>query len=286
MSAILQDIYRYPVKSMAGQRLEKADLTSNGIPGDRAWAVRDARRGSIRGGKRFPQLMDCATTLLAEPSAERPSPPVQIRCPDGTHWHSDDAGTNAALSQLVGERVSLWPLVPADQLDHYRRRPPEPGTDQRAALREVFARTPDEPLPDLSGFPAELLEYESPPGTYFDAYPLLLLSSNALAALQRAAPRSLIDVRRFRPNLLFDWGSDSRFPENDWCGKTLRLGSATLAVEMACPRCVMTTHGFAELPKDPSIMRSLVREAGGNLGVYASVLEPGCITVGDRPEVV
>jgi len=288
----IQNIYRYPVKSMGGEPLDAITLATKGIPGDRAWAIKDDERRSIRNGKRFPQLMDCTAVLLDDPGADRPSPPVEIRLPDGTPIRSDSPeAASAALTKLIGTDVSLWPLMPEDQLEHYRRGPSEPTSDPEAALREVFARTPEEPLPDLSQFPAELFQYESPPGTYFDAYPLLLLSSNALAELQRRAPDSQIDVRRFRPNLQFDIEFDARFaedpyPESQWCGKTLRLGGATLRVEMPCPRCIMTTHGFAELAKDPTIMRALVRENAGNLGVYATVLEPGAVAVGDELEIV
>jgi uncharacterized protein YcbX len=285
MTAVLQNIYRYPVKSMGGQALTSVAIAAKGIPGDRAWALKNDERGGIRNGKFTPELMNCGTRLLAEPSTQAPSPPVEISWPDGSVIRSDEENSSAMLSKLIGDPVTLWPLVPEEQLDHYRRTASEPPADPEAALRAVFARTEDEPLPDLSVFPAELFQYDSPPGTYFDAYPLLLLSTNALAAMQRAAPESQMDVRRFRPNLLFDADSTEPFPESAWSGKTLHLGSATLRVEMECPRCIMTTHGFADLPRDPTIMRALVRENAGNLGVYATVVEPGAVAVGDRLEI-
>ncbi len=279
MTTTVTDIYRYPVKSMAGDRLEAADLTANGIPGDRCWTIKDEERGGIKGGKRFPQIMDMHAALGAEPTAENPSPTALITLPDGSRVESSDSDVNARLSEAIGAPVSLWPLVPADQLEHYLRTPPPEGVDQEAALREVFARTADEPLPDLSQFPEALFSYESPPGTYFDAFPLLILSQSALTAMSQAATNNF-DVRRFRPNIVIDTPADG-FPEDAWAGRQARLGGARLQLEMRCPRCVMTTHPFADLPKDPGIMRALVAENDGNLGLYASVIEPGHIRVGD-----
>lgn len=59
-----------------------------------------------------------------------------------------------------------------------------------------------------------------------------------------------------------------------------------LEVGVPCPRCVMITHGFADLPKDPGLMRTLVREAGGNFGIYARVAEPGRAQAGDAVELL
>lgn len=50
------EIYRYPVKSMQGERLMSAALTSAGIPGDRAWALQDQVDGGITGAKKLPSL--------------------------------------------------------------------------------------------------------------------------------------------------------------------------------------------------------------------------------------
>jgi uncharacterized protein YcbX len=276
-------IYRYPVKSMMGESLVETTLSLGGIPGDRAWAVRDEQRGGIRGAKHFAPLMQCRARYLDETLAMRTAT-AEIALPTGETFTTDDPGAAARLSAFLDAPVSLWPLLPADALDHYRRGAPQ-SADVLTELRRVFARTADEPLPDLSAFPEFLRTYESPPGTYFDAYPLLLMTEASLTTLAARAPASRIDVRRFRPNLLIE-GVPGEYPERAWCGRRLRVGTVLLEVKMACPRCVMTTLPFADLPADPAIMRTLVRETGGNLGVYAVPLESGVVRRGDRVELL
>ncbi len=212
MTGHIKEIYRYPVKSMGGHKMEQASFGEWGIPGDRAWSVKDEERGGIKGGKRFPELMAMKARYLSEPDESSASPSVEITLPDDSTVKSDDTDVNERLTDAVGSPLSLWPLLPKDQLDHYRRTPPPPDTDLEASLRETFARTADEPLPDLSGFPPEIFEYESPPGTYFDAYPILIMSTGALETMQNRSDSSHYDVRRFRPILLIDLPGE--FPEN------------------------------------------------------------------------
>ena len=277
----VSSIFRYPVKSMSGESLASVSVAAHGIPGDRAWAVRDEVRGGIRGGKKIPQLMQLSAHYANEPKESGSSPAV-ITLPSGETIGTGDSVINSTLSAALEHEVSLWPLLKAEMLDHYRRGAPN-HEDIEAEMREMFAREPDEPLPDFSVFPPELMEYESPPGTYFDAFPLLIMSKASLASMQRARAESAFDVRRFRPNFLIDeTAAGVDFPEQAWEGTRLQIGSVILKTEVICPRCVMTTHGFAELPKDPGIMRALVSENGGNLGLYASVESPGTISTGDK----
>jgi uncharacterized protein YcbX len=51
--------------------------------------------------------------------------------------------------------------------------------------------------------------------------------------------------------------------------------------EMSTARCEMTVQAQAALPKDPTVLRTIVREAGQQLGIYASVLQPGRVAAGD-----
>jgi len=284
----IAEINRYPVKSMLGERLTEADLTEQGIAGDRAWALRDEVRGSLTGAKRFPALMSMTARFTEEPGMDNLSPEVRISHAGG-ELSSRSGDVDEHLSEALGHPVSLWPLLPADNLDHYRRTAVPEGTDMESALRKLFGRTEDEPLPDVSRFPETLASHETPPGTYFDAFPLLIMTRASLAALADAAARagmtSIFDMRRFRPNLVVDT-ADEGFVENAWIGRTLRIGAAQVKVEMECPRCIMTTHGFADLPRDPKVMRALVRHNGGNLGVYASVSSGAAIRAGDSAELI
>ncbi|MEM7412094.1 MAG: MOSC N-terminal beta barrel domain-containing protein [Myxococcota bacterium] len=281
----IREIHRYPVKSMGGETLSEVALGAGGLPGDRAWAVRDEVRGGIRGGKKIPALMTLSARYGQEP-ADTGSSPAEITLPDGSRVETGARDVNERLTAALEHEVSLWPLLPADALDHYRRGQPS-HDNLETELRAIFGRAEGEPLPDLGKFPPELLEFESPPGTYFDAFPLLLLTDTVLERMTEKEPGSRFEVRRFRPNFVItNAHSEEMMPELAWCGRRLRLGEAVLRVNMECPRCVMVTHGFDDLPKDPVVMRALVRELGGNLGVYASVETPGRVRTGDVVELL
>ena len=279
----IAEIWRHPVKSMEGERIARTLLRANGIPGDRAWAVRNEERGAIQGAKKIPLLMACKAQYPTEPPAEGPAPAPEITLPNGDVVRASDPEAGKRVGAAVERRVTLWPLLPPSALDHYRRGAPD-HADALTEMRTVFGRRPDEPLPDFSQFPAELMQYESPPGTYFDAYPLLLITEATLRRLRELAPSSRIDVRRFRPNLVIATEREG-FVEAAWSGKTLRIAGATLDVVGPCPRCVMITHGFGELPQDTGLMRTVVKEANQNVGVYARVARPGEVRVGDPVEL-
>ena len=274
----LEEISRYPVKSMLGESLTETTLSKQGIPGDRSWATRDEKRGGIRGAKKIPQLMLFSARTSHGGVAE-------IQAPDGSLCLSSDIHINTWLTEKLEHPVSLWPLLPADNLEHYRRGAPD-SADFEEELRTLFGRLPEEPLPDLSAF-SEVLEFESPPGTYFDAFPIMLATRQSLNTLSARAPTSRFDPRRFRANFIVNVvGSDAAYPEQDWIGRELHVGDAVLKIVDTCPRCSMTTHATADLPRDTEVMRHLVKEADGNLGVYAKVIKHGTVKAGQSVTVV
>ena len=208
---------------------------------------------------------------------------------------------------MLGKPVSLWPLQPASNTEHYRRRSKTARLYGRLArfrafraalpvltsfgpanaeLRESFSREPDEPIPDLSTLPAELFEFTSPRGTYFDAFPIHVLTTASLEMMKRLNPAATWDVRRFRPNFLIETDPAIKDPiEVEWGGQKVRLGAVELKCEIPTVRCGMTIQAQAEFPKDPSILRTIVKDADQNLGIYASVVTAGDVRVGDAVEV-
>ena len=270
-------IHRYPVKSMLGETPSEVAVSERGIQGDRAWATRDEVRGGIRGAKKLPQLMLFGARSIDGNTSE-------ITAPDGSTCLTSSDEMNHWLSEKLDHSVTLWPLLPPDNLEHYRRGAPD-SEDFEQELREIFGRTPDEPLPDLSAF-AEVIEFESPPGTYFDAFPIMLMTQQSLDTMSHAAPNSAFDEKRFRANFILNVGSSTyRFPEQAWIGKELHIGEVVLKVIDTCPRCSMTTHATDTLPRDTDIMRHLVTTAEGNLGVYAKVVRGGIIAQGQTVTV-
>lgn len=273
----IEQIWSYPVKSMVGEVVASSELTESGIVGDRVWATRDLEHGGIRGAKKLGGLMRFSARTID--AAHRL---VEITFPDGSVMRTDNPQLDARLSEVLGNAVTLQQLHDAADLDHYRRGASE-SDDIIAELRKVFDRTEDEPLPDLGIFPPEVMEFESPPGTYHDCWPLMVMSTSALRALQEAVPNANADVKRFRPSIVVNTGDAIGHPEFLWKGKRATLGTAEIEFLDPCPRCVMVTRQINnEIGEDRSLLRHIVRDLNQNVGVYARVVVPGKLSIGDE----
>ena len=276
-------VWRYPVKSMAGERVASADLTTLGMHADRTWAVRDVEHDTTTGAKKLPGLLWCTARYAHTPPDDAGpghAPEVIVGFPDGREISSSDPGVHRALSEYVGREVELRALPPMTNRRQYRT-----PMATKADLRTIFGLDPDEPLPDLSMFPvrklAEITRYATPIGSYVDAYPVHILTTQSLAAMAALAPDSDFDVRRFRPTILVDAGDGAEHPEWDWCGGVLHGPHAALQPLIPTIRCVMPSHEQPELKRDREITRTIAAHSRRCLGAYGNVVRPGRIAEGD-----
>lgn len=269
----ISQLWTYPVKSMVGVSVESVELSSLGIVGDRHWAIRDLERGGIRGAKKIGELMQF--------TAQRKDNEVIITFPDGTQVSSADEDVNFMLSGVLGRNVLLESLPADNNLEHFRRGPSD-SDDPLTELRGIFGREAEEPLPDFTAFPPEVAEFESPPGTHHDCWPLMVMTTSALQAMKEALPDSNVDIKRFRPSIVVETNSGEGHVEFSWKGKTASLGTAVIEFLDPCPRCIMITRKVNdELPEDRAILRHVVRDLNQAVGVYARILTPGRVALGD-----
>lgn len=279
----ISSIWRYPVKSMLGERVAAADVGEYGLHADRTWAVRDVELDVTTGAKRHPGLLLCSARYVDEPPSEAGpghAPAVVMEFPDGTQVSSSDPAVHTTLSAFLDHEVTLEPLPPLDRKDRYRG-----PIATKADLRETFGLGADEPLPDMSMFPikklAELSRYATPVGSYVDAYPVHILTEQTLAAMANLVPGTDFDVRRFRPTILVDSPGSAEHAEWAWCGGVLRLPSAQLQPLIPTIRCVMPSLEQPGLDRDPRVTRTIAAHSRRCLGVYGTVLRPGRIAEGE-----
>lgn len=230
MNLRIIQLWRYPVKSMLGERRENLHIEPRGVQGDRLYAVRDeqGKLGSGKHTRRF-RKMDGLSGFHARYRDGVP----QIGFADGT--------------EMSGEAPSIHRL-----------------------------------LSDALGLPVRFVRESDV--SHFDDAPIHLLTTGSLAWLREALPAAAIDARRFRPNLVIESpGMDAI--EQSWIGKRLRVGDVELRVRGATERCGMTAFAQDELPKAPEVLRHITRCAALKFGVYAQVLAPGTVRMGDAVEV-
>lgn len=263
-------IHRYPVKSMQGEVLTDVEVGPDGIPGDRTWALRDIETGKVVSAKRprpWGAALECTATGVDDD--------VRIELPTGERFGISDGGLSVALEALFGRTVALERWSPGRQPTYDSEWPEVEGVDLAGDLS----------LPtNLSGEGAG----------FVDLGVLHVLTTTSMRTLAEADPELVVDVRRFRPTILVDTGDADGFPENDdWADATLRFGEGDGALEVSigvpAPRCIMTTLAQGDLPRQPSLLRTLAglnrHDSGAGtfacLGAYATVARPGVLRAGD-----
>lgn len=278
----VRELWRYPVKGMAGERVDATAVGASGLAGDRQWAVRETARREIQSCKRHPRLLECVASYATTSPADGVVAPVRIRFPDGSESSSEDPEIHARLSRLLGTEVTLEHLRPASDADFYRRfnRGGEAWRDDLAA---TFAREPGEPLPEFfAAMPLEVREFVGVPGSFFLVTPLHLITTATLARLRAWNAASDWDVRRFRPNIVVE--TEPVFDglvEQTWIGARLAVGALRMDCVSATPRCGAITRAQGGLPFDARLLRTVVREAKQNVGVYGVAKDSATVRVGD-----
>ena len=209
------ELWRYPVKSMRGERVSEAELMKSGMRGDRHIVVASRAGDRLLTARTHPGLLGIQASLNSEGE-------VTV---DGHVWHSPAAQKLA--SKAAGEAVQL-----------------------------VNARD------DTSRF---------------DILPLLVATDGAIGDMG-------IDSRRLRPNIIVG-GVDGQ-AERSWPGRGLQSGDVLIDVAQLRMRCVMTTFDPDTLEQDLSVLKNIVRKAGGKLALDCAVRSAGVLRIGDPVELV
>ncbi len=281
-------LWRFPVKSMRGERLDEAHVTERGLVGDRAYALIDNDTGKVvsaKSVKRFPDLLACRAEFVQPPGADEDLPPVEITLPDGSTVRSDASDVSGALSTIFQHDVTLARAAPENfTIDQYH--PDIEDVDPAGHRDTVVEQKLGAAFFAEAGIPSPV-----PVGSFFDLFPVSVLTTSTLEQLSELQPQSRFDERRFRMNVIID-SEEAGFVENDWVSRQLAIGDAVrLSVALPDPRCVMTTLAQEELPKDSDVLRTLTRYnrvqvAGAGrfpcAGVYAVVVAPGTLRTGDE----
>ncbi len=272
----IREIWRYPVKGMAGESLQAGQLGAKGLDGDRIWAVRDNARREIQSCKFRPELLLCSARADATTRGA-----VEIIFPDGAVIGVSDSESHARVSELIGHASTIEALRSIADADFYRRYKADDHT-WMTELRATFERELDEPLPrSFDNFPSAASEFVVMPGTFFLVTPFHLLTTGSLTWMKTINPSADWQVRRFRPNVLIDTGISHGPVEPEWIGQQIVIGDAAVDCVGVTPRCGAITRAQAGLPADKTMLRTVVKHGDQNFGVYGKTVVNGEIQVGD-----
>ena len=247
-----------PIKGLALHHPDAIELTDRGCVGDRLFYLVDDG-GVLQSCTRNPGLFGLVATWDA----------FQRRL-------EVSRGTDLLLSQVVEPP----PRAATVATDMWGTRTQD-GFIVGGDWAELFS--------DVIGRPVRLVEAD---GLAYDVHPVTLLGTGSVARLAEEADQDIASDR-FRMLVEFDGGE--AHVEDTWTGRPLVLGGATLRAGGPVKRCAATTRNPHTGAVDLQTLRLITgyrgRQpselgVGANFGIYADILEPGRVTVGDILQVL
>ncbi len=257
-----------PVKGTALHHPQTVTVTGNGVLENRRFHLVDAE-GRLLNGKQHGPLV--RVTAEYDAAADR----LVLRFPDRepVEGRTDDLG-EAVRTDFYGRDVA-----------GHRVAGPFSAALSGFVGREVHLVAVDRP------------------GDAVDVHPVTLVSAATLEHLRSVTPGGeRVDHRRFR--MLVEVDDCDVHEEDTWAGRRVRIGGATVQVVGPVPRCVVTNESPDTGVVDFNTLKAIVRYRGELatdlstpvahlpdngaviLGMYATVDQPGVVSVGDRVELL
>jgi len=254
----VDSLWRYPVKSMRGEELDEAFAGFSGIYGDRLFAFR-----SSASPKGFPYFTarEQRRLLQFRPHfryPEKAARPINLTEAESMGANPVSADSSELMIDVETPNGKTLGIDDPDLMDMLRT-----DIDQKHQLtlmRSERALTDCRPVSIFSLQSARQLEQET------------------------GVP---IDKRRFRANVYVDLASSGGFAENDFVGRSLRIGpKVVLKILERDARCVMITLDPDTTEKTPEILKKVAQAHEGMAGVYGAVMVEGMLHKGDSVELL
>jgi len=254
----VDSLWRYPVKSMRGEELDEAFAGFSGIYGDGLFAFK-----SSASPKGFPYLTAREQRRLLQyrphfrypDKAARPINLTEAEKMGANPVSADSSELMIDVETPTGKTLGIDDPTLMDML-----RTDIDQKHQLTLMRSERALTDCRPVSIFSLQSARQLEEET------------------------GVP---IDKRRFRANVYVDLASSGGFAENDFVGRSLRIGpKVVLKILERDARCVMITLDPDTTEKTPEILKKVAQAHEGMAGVYGAVMVEGMLHKGDPVEVL
>lgn len=245
---------RHPVKGLSPEAITEAQLEAGAhFPGDRLFALENGSSGfDPAAAEHLPKqkfLMLMRHARLAK---------LETRYDADTHALTIRQGGGIAAAGNI--RTEAGRRAIESFFESFM------GDERRGPVRLITAPTGFRFMDSRSGF-------------------VSILNRATIDAIAAAFGRETLDARRFRGNILIE--GLGAFAENALVERRIALGDAELEVIKRIDRCAATDVDPTTGVRDLQMVAGLERQFGHHdCGVYAHIIKPGTIRIGDRLRVL